>query len=130
MVKTELFGSADNPRKPHLVQRSVGNLMEFPASTVRVAGRNFPVAGGAFFRGLPLWYSRWGVRRLNREGMSAIVYIQPWELDIGIPFPPMPSKVRLMHTLGRGSMVRKFKALLKIFDFTPLGRLEIEEKGR
>ncbi len=123
-VKTELFGSAYNLRTSHVVKRETGNLMEFPASTVRVAGKNFPVAGGAFFRVLPFWYSRWGVRRLNREGMSAMVYIHPWELDTGIPFPPMPRKVRLMHSLGRSGMIRKLKVLLKVFDFTPLGSLE------
>ena len=123
-VKTELFGSADNPRTPHLVQRETGNLMEFPASTVRLAGKNFPVAGGAFFRVLPLWYSRWGIRRINRKGLPAVIYLHPWELDTGIPFPLMPRKVRLMHSLGRGGMIRKLKVLLKIFDFTPLGSLE------
>jgi polysaccharide deacetylase family protein (PEP-CTERM system associated) len=129
-VKTELFGSADNPRRLHLVQRDNGSLKEFPASTVRVAGRNFPVAGGAFFRVFPFWYSRWGIWRLNRESIPAIVYLHPWELDTGIPFPLMPRKVRLMHSLGRGGMIRKLKVLLKIFDFTPLGRLDIKEKGR
>lgn len=128
-VKTELFGSADNPRNPHVVQRETGNLMEFPASTIRVAGRNFPVAGGAFFRGLPLWYSRWGVRRLNREGLPAMVYIHPWELDTGIPFPPMPGKVRLMHSLGRGGMICKLETLLRIFDFVPMRRYIRTEIG-
>jgi len=127
-VKTELFGSADNPRKPYVVQRETGNLMEFPASTVRVAGRNFPVAGGAFFRGLPLWYSRWGIRRLNREGIPAIVYIHPWEMDTDIPFPPIPKKVRLMHSLGREGMIGKLKRLLKTFDFLPMGKIADVEK--
>jgi len=122
-VKTELFGSADNPRKPHVVQRDAGNLMEYPASSVRMVGRTFPVAGGAFLRVLPLCYSIWGIRRLNRAAVSAIVYFHPWELDIGIPFPPMPKKVRLMHSLGRGSMMRKLKGLFKGFDFQPLGSL-------
>jgi len=128
-VKTQLFGSADNPRRPHIIQRENGYLTEFPASTVRIAGRNFPVAGGAFFRGLPLWYSRWGIRRLNRAGIPAIVYLHPWELDVGIPFPATPKKVRFMHSLGRGSMKRKLKGLLKGFDFQPLGSLEISTEG-
>ena len=122
-VKTELFGSADNPRTPHLVQRETGNLMEFPASTVRLAGKNFPVAGGAFFRVLPLWYSRWGIRRINREGLPAIIYLHPWELDTGIPFPSMPKKVRLMHSMGRSGMIGKSKKLLKIFEFQPMGKM-------
>ena len=33
-------------------------LWEFPVSTVRLAGWNCPVAGGAYFRLLPLWVTR------------------------------------------------------------------------
>jgi polysaccharide deacetylase family protein (PEP-CTERM system associated) len=122
-VKTELFGSADNPRRPHIVRRDSGNLIEFPASTVRVAGRNYPVAGGAFFRVFPFWYSRWGIGRINREGLPAIIYLHPWELDTGIPFPSMPKKVRLMHSMGRSGMIGKLKRLLKIFEFQPMGKM-------
>jgi len=124
-VKTELFGSADNPRSLHLVPHDNGSLREYPASTVRIAGRNFPVAGGAFLRALPLWYSSWGIRRIQREDTPAIIYLHPWELDTGIPFPTMPRKVRIMHSLGRRGMIRKLKGLLRKFDFQPMGNLGI-----
>jgi polysaccharide deacetylase family protein (PEP-CTERM system associated) len=57
-------------------------LLEIPASTIRIAGLNLPVAGGGYFRLLPYWWTRFGIRRLNEvEGKPAVFYMHPWELD-------------------------------------------------
>ena len=52
-------------------------LWEFPVSTVRLAGYNCPVAGGAYFRLLPLWVTRRAIERINAEGRPAVVYLHP-----------------------------------------------------
>ncbi len=122
-VKTPLFGSPDNPRRPHRIERPVGSLVEFPASSFRIWGKTFPVGGGASLRLLPLAVSKWGIRRINREGMGAVVYLHPWELDTGIPFPSMPAKTRMLHSRGRKGMKRKLRRLLENFSFQPMADL-------
>ena len=62
------------------------HLLEIPASTIRFAGQNVPVAGGGYFRLLPYRWTTFGIRRLNRsEGRPAIFYLHPWETDPGQP---------------------------------------------
>ena len=63
-------------------------LWEFPVSTVRLAGWNCPVAGGAYFRLLPLWVTRRPIDRINAEGRPAVLYLHPWEMDPGEPDVP------------------------------------------
>jgi len=122
-VKTPLFGSPDNPRRPHPVEREAGGLVEFPASAVRIGAKTVPVGGGAALRLFPLAFTRWGLGKINWEGMPAIVYLHPWEIDIGIPFPPMPVKTRLLHSRGIKGMRRKLRRLLERFPFQPLESL-------
>ncbi len=60
----------------------LGNgLWEFPVSTVRIAGKNLPVAGGGYFRLYPTWLNKLAIKRINGEGQPAVVYLHPWELD-------------------------------------------------
>lgn len=125
-VKTPLFGSPDNPRRPHRIERSGGSLIEFPPSSVRIGPRTVPIAGGAALRLFPFAFTRWGLRRINREGLPAIVYLHPWELDPGIPFPPMPFKIRLLHSKGRRRMKRKLRSLVERFSFEPMKDLIAE----
>ncbi|HEY5471757.1 MAG TPA: XrtA system polysaccharide deacetylase, partial [Candidatus Limnocylindrales bacterium] len=67
------FGGTTNPGT---------GLVEIPGSTIRLAGLNLPVGGGGYFRILPYWWTRTGIRRLNeKEGRPAIVYLHPWEVD-------------------------------------------------
>ena len=49
-VQNYRYGIPDAPRWPY---KACPGLVEFPLSTWRVAGRNIPVAGGAYFRIFP-----------------------------------------------------------------------------
>ncbi len=120
-VKTPLFGSPDNPRHPHRIERAGGSLVEFPASSVRIGPRTVPVGGGAALRLFPLAFTRWGLGQITRESLPSIVYLHPWELDTGIPFPPMPARVRMLHSLGREGMKKKLRGLLMSFSFGTMG---------
>jgi polysaccharide deacetylase family protein (PEP-CTERM system associated) len=98
-----------------------GGLWEFPVSTVRFAGRNWPVAGGGYFRLYPLWLTRHAIRRINAEGRPAIVYLHPWEFD---PAPPAVADVgvlaRFRHGINLGRTEARLRALLGEMSFGPL----------
>ena len=82
----------------HQLQTATGSLTEYPPATVRVLGANLPSAGGGYLRILPLWYTEWALRRLEREsGGAAVVYLHPWELDPERPRIAAQLKSRIRH---------------------------------
>jgi polysaccharide deacetylase family protein (PEP-CTERM system associated) len=93
-------------------------LLELPPATVEVLGNHFPVAGGGYFRLFPYWLTRWGLKRINREGHLFSFYIHPWELD-----PEQPriqgisrlSRTRHYHNLEKTES--RFLRLLSDFSF-------------
>jgi polysaccharide deacetylase family protein (PEP-CTERM system associated) len=96
-------------------------LWEFPVSTVRLAGYNCPVAGGAYFRLLPLWVTRRAIDRINAEGRPAVVYLHPWELDPAEPDVPQAAlHARLRHRLNLGKTEGRLRRLLGAREFGPL----------
>jgi len=78
-VNHDHYGWPDAPRIPFVTE---SGLLEVPLSTLRLRGRNYPIAGGGFFRLYPLWFSSWAMRAYESEGIAPyIFYIHPWELD-------------------------------------------------
>lgn len=95
-------------------------MVEFPLSTVRVAGINIPIAGGFYLRALPYALVRLGIRRLNRQGRPAIMYMHPWELDLGQSYTDVTVRERITHYHGRRRLERKLHRLFTEFQFTSL----------
>ena len=117
-VKNMLYGYPDAPRFPYQIPGQ--NLLEFPASTVRLGGINWPIAGGFYLRAWPYALVRRGIRYLNRQGQAAIMYLHPWELDLEQPFQPVTARERLTHYHGRRGLLLKLQRLLTDFPFGPL----------
>ncbi len=101
-IRRRGYGIADAPIEPFLIQgRPEGpTLLEVPALVWRVAGRNVPVAGGGYFRMLPLWLMRRGLRQAARRGRPAVLYFHPWEFDPDQPRMPLSWKNRLRTYIG------------------------------
>ncbi|MGD9874709.1 MAG: XrtA system polysaccharide deacetylase [Kiritimatiellia bacterium] len=103
--------------------QSAKTIIEIPPATVRIAGRNIPVAGGGYLRLYPCWATKQAIQRINREEHAAVVYLHPWELDPGQPRPPV-SKLKLWrHHAGIGSLEDKLHRILSDFEFGPLGEV-------
>lgn len=123
-VKHPSYGISDGSRDPYRVQTSSGSIVEFPLTTLEFAGHRSPFAGGAYFRLLPYWYTRWGIRFLNRsEKRFACVYLHPWELDPQQPRLAGSLTSRIRHYLGLRSTPSKVRNLIHDFEFCPLGTL-------
>lgn len=81
-VRHDRYGIPDAPRVPHVIERASGSIIEFPISTLALAGFNLPVGGGGYFRIFPYWLSAGAIARLNRrEQLPAMFYVHPWEVD-------------------------------------------------
>lgn len=125
-VKTNLYGEPRAPRYPYrpsledLTETDEnGGIVEFPMSVLKL-GVNIPVAGGFYFRVLPLWFFKLAFRRINKTH-PAIFYIHPWETYPRIPrLKGLPLSSRFVHYHGIGSALGKFEGLLREFEFAPV----------
>jgi polysaccharide deacetylase family protein (PEP-CTERM system associated) len=120
-VRHDFYGVPNAAREPHrLALPSGGTLLEFPPSTVRLGALNLPVAGGGYFRLLPLGVTRWAISRVNREGLPFLFYLHPWEIDPGQPRLKVGLKSRFRHYSRIASCERKLRALLAEFSMGPV----------
>lgn len=123
-TRNMLYGYPTAPRFPY---QHPNGLLEFPASTIRLAGRNWPMSGGFYLRALPYPFIRWAIKRLNAQNQPAILYLHPWELDTGQTYPHVTPRERLTHYHGRHSLLNKWRKLLTEFQFAPMHTL-IDER--
>ncbi len=117
------------PNAPTAVHRRGAGIWELPLSVLELGGARLPVAGGGYFRLYPLWLTRWAIRRLERAGRPAVVYLHPWEFDPGQPWVRGLGLLRAFrHRVGIGRNVRKLVSLLREFRFAP-ARTVLEQLG-
>jgi polysaccharide deacetylase family protein (PEP-CTERM system associated) len=114
-IRHDLYGMPDAPRAPF--RAGSAGLWEFPMTTVRLFGRNWPCSGGGYFRLLPPALYRWGLTRLNTtEQRPGIFYFHPWEIDPGQPrVAGCGWKSRLRHYTNLGRMADRIDAVLRDF---------------
>lgn len=117
-TRNMLYGFSEAPRFPHRLDGH--SLMEFPLSTIRLGGINWPIAGGFYLRTLPYAFIRWGISRLNDQGQPAIMYIHPWELDLGQHYNRVTLRERITHYHGRRRLEEKLRRLFTDFRFCSL----------
>ena len=67
-VRHDRYGIPNSERSPHRLATPEGKvIVEWPLSTVQVLGLKIPVSGGGYFRILPFWLTRWGLKSINRS---------------------------------------------------------------
>jgi polysaccharide deacetylase family protein (PEP-CTERM system associated) len=119
-VQNYRYGIEDAPRWPHPVERGGRTLTEFPITTVRVFGKNIPMAGGAYFRLYPYALTRAAFRSVNAAGKPAVFYLHPWELDPKHPRIPLPRRIAATHYANLAATERRLHRLLHDFRFAPM----------
>lgn len=113
-IQHDHYGMPDAPRFAHSVRQG---LLEVPATTVHLAGRNLPCSGGGWFRLMPYALSRWMIRRVNAvDGQAAVFYMHPWEVDPGQPrVPGIDARTRFRHYVNLDKVHGRLDALLRDF---------------
>jgi len=105
-------------RHVHKVERPGGSLWELPGSTMRLAGMNFPIGGGGYFRLLPYGWTRRGIERLNEsEQQPAIFYLHPWEIDPGQPRIAGSGLTQVRHYGNLAKTETRLRRMLSEFTF-------------
>lgn len=123
-IRHDLYGVSGAARFPYVHQCGNGlALQEFPPTTVRVAGMNFPASGGGYLRIFPMFYTRWVFQRLERvERQAVVVYFHPWEIDPEQPRLREKLRSRFRHYTNLGAMEGRLSQLLQRYSFQPFLR--------
>lgn len=122
-IRHDLYGTATAPRDPY--PATAGGLWEFPLTTRRLFGQNFPCAGGGYFRLLPYWLSRRNLRYLVAAGGTpCIFYMHPWEIDAEQPrVGGVSARTRFRHYTNLKAMPDRLQRLLRDFRWDRMDRV-------
>ncbi len=121
-VRHDRYGIPDAKTVPHRLETPEGRtIVEYPLTSVRLLGMNFPVAGGGYFRLFPYGLTRWGLRRVRAEGRPLVFYLHPWEVDPGQPrVEGARWRSRFRHYLNLDRTLPRLNSLLRDFQFSTM----------
>ena len=121
-IRNIYYGFPNAPRFPFFPIKG-DTFVEFPMSTVRFMGVNWPVAGGFYLRLYPYQLFKRGLQSINREGNPAIIYLHPWDIDPDHPRPNPTLREQFTHYYNLHTAEEKLGNLLRDFKFGPLRNL-------
>ena len=118
-IRHDRYGYPGFSRVPVTLETEAGKMFEVPLPSLRFPGFNVPFAGGGYFRLFPLWFTEWGIRRMNRrEGEGVVVYLHPWELDPDQPRLPCGRLTRIRHYRNQHKTESRLRILLRRHRFS------------
>ncbi len=120
------YGVGDAPLEPFMIQGRPGGatLLEVPALVWHTPLKNIPVAGGGYFRLLPLWLMRCGLKQAAKQRRPAVLYYHPWEFDPDQPRMPLTWKNRIRTYTGlRRAAARLERIMGQPGGWAPIGHM-------
>jgi polysaccharide deacetylase family protein (PEP-CTERM system associated) len=129
-IHHDRYGIPEYHRFCHVLKdHGINKLIEFPISTIRLAGANLPIAGGGYLRFFPYSFIRWGLRRINeKERQPALVYLHPWEIDPGQPRVHADALSRFRQYVNLEKVEGRLVRLLQDFRFGTVAEV-LEDQG-
>lgn len=126
-IHHDRYGIPSAPRAPFRIQTPAGPLIEYPLTTFQIGAHRLPVGGGGYLRLLPRWYTRFGIRRAQQEGLPVIVYVHPWEIDNNQPRLPCTLTTRLRHYMNLSKTYDRLNDMLVEGNFTSFRESSLAE---
>ncbi|MAE61719.1 MAG: hypothetical protein CMJ49_10240 [Planctomycetaceae bacterium] len=116
------YGEPTAPVAPFQFTHSSGapSLTELPPLTWKIGSLRLPVAGGGYFRALPLSFMRAGIRQAGRQDRPPVLYFHPWEFDVNQPRLPLPALAYWRTYIGLNRTRNRLTRLLKKINGIPL----------
>ena len=122
--KTKLYGLPNAPVSPYSPSRSdllshdpERKFIEFPATVLKVFGKNMPVSGGVYFRLLPVGFTKFALKTITKQ-RPAMFYLHMRDLHKNVPrIKRLSIEARIVHYYGLKNAAKKFENLLKHFEF-------------
>ena len=121
-IHHDLYGLPGANPEPHRVSAPSGRLLaEFPMSAASFCGVQVPVSGGGYFRILPYWLTRAGLKQINEgRGRPFAFYLHPWEIDPGQPRIEVGAISRFRHYTNLSRCEARLRRVLQEFAFTSM----------
>ncbi len=118
-IHHDLYGIPGSTPEPHRVAAPSGRtLAEFPMSAASFLGLQVPVSGGGYFRILPYWLTRAGLKQINEQRQRPFAfYLHPWELDPGQPRIKVGAFSRFRHYTNLSRCEARLRRVLGEFAF-------------
>ena len=106
---------------PHnIVLDNGATIREIPMSTLNLAGKALPISGGGYLRLYPYTVTDRFIRGRNLQGLPAMVYFHPWELDAGQERRKVGMLKSFQHYVNLDTTEWKIDRLLEGFRFTSM----------
>jgi polysaccharide deacetylase family protein (PEP-CTERM system associated) len=105
---------------PFIHRRKEAGIVEVPPSIFRIGRFRLPFSGGLYLRTLPYRFIRYCIKRLNKRGVPAVIYLHPWELDTALPRLAVGWKGRYALYYHLDTVQAKVEQLLAEFSFAPV----------
>ncbi len=121
-IHHDIYGLPGASQEPNRLTAPSGRaLVEFPMSAARFCGVPVPVSGGGYFRILPYWLTRAGLRQINEQGGRPFTfYMHPWELDPGQPRISVGWFSRFRHYTNLSVCEARLRRILSEFAFSTM----------
>lgn len=121
-IRHDRYGLPGAAPEPGRVTAPSGRtLVEFPMSAASFFGVQVPVSGGGYFRILPYWLTRAGLRQINqRHGRPFTFYLHPWEVDPAQPRFRVSVLSRFRHYTNLARCEARLRRVLSEFTFAPM----------
>lgn len=128
-IRHRRYGVPDFSRTPVPVRTAAGDVWELPMATLRILGMNLPVAGGGYFRLLPLMALKLAIQHRASSSDPFTAYFHPYEFDS----EPLELSVRMkgvkayfraqlfqrLQNLRRTSLPRKLTSIMAMRRIEP-----------
>lgn len=100
--------------------QTVNGLVEVQLPLLNERGLRIPWAGGAYFRSIPYWLFRRGIRWIAKH-RDFVFYLHPWEIDTEQPrIKGVKVPYRLRHYWNVEKTEKRLEVLLAEFDWYPI----------
>jgi len=90
--RTPLYGVSGAPIRPYkpssedvTKEDPDAKLWEFPLLVYSPMGLKIPMAGGFYLRFFPTYTLKKAIKKMNKRGFPAVLYVHNWELDSQTP---------------------------------------------
>ncbi len=73
--------NTDRIKKNGVALEIADGFYEIPISNIKIGGHTLPWGGGGYFRMIPLWCFKIGMKLILRAEGAYMFYMHPWEID-------------------------------------------------
>ena len=128
MAPLPIIGNSDYATIPCRLTVDQGELWEFPPLVATTPLVNLPIGGGWGLRVFPYRLIKSTIRKLNKQGEPAVIFIHPRDVDSSNPRIGLPLIKRFVLGARLVRTMKRLERLLDEFSFTSVSSVLTKKK--